>query len=123
MSDERIQSFAEFWPYYIGEHRLPIVRGLHYLGTTLALLTIVTAIASGRTWFFVLAPVLGYGPAWFGHFFIERNRPATFKYPTWSLLSDLKMLGLALRGKMGDEVVRLYGSHAPRADAPLRVSR
>lgn len=123
MSESRIQSFAEFWPYYIGEHRSPICRGLHYFGTGMALLTVTTAAVTGTPWLFAVAFVLGYGPAWVGHFFIEHNRPATFKYPLWSLVSDFKMLGLALRGKMGDEVVRLYGSRAPAPDAPLRTTR
>jgi hypothetical protein len=70
-----------------------------------------------------VALILGYGPAWVAHFFIENNQPATFKYPHWSLQADYKMLWLAMRGKMGDEMVRLYGSAAPAPDAPLRVQR
>jgi hypothetical protein len=123
MADGRIQSFAEFWPYYVGEHRSPVCRGLHYFGTSLALVTVTSAIAVGPGWLAAVALVLGYGPAWVGHFFIEHNRPATFQYPLWSLLSDFKMLGLALRGRMGDEVVRLYGSRAPAPDAPRLASR
>jgi len=123
MADERIQSFAEFWPYYIGEHRSPVCRGLHYFGTGMALSTAAVAAVTGTGWLVAVALVLGYGPAWVSHFFIEHNRPATFKYPLWSLLSDFKMLGLALRRKMGAEVVRLYGSKAPSADAPLLASR
>lgn len=107
MAEERIQSFAEFWPYYVGEHRSPVCRGLHYFGTSLALLTATTAAVTGTGWLVAVALVLGYGPAWVGHFLIEHNRPATFKYPAWSLLSDFKMLGLAVRGRMGAEVVRL----------------
>lgn len=123
MADARIQSFAEFWPYYVGEHRSPVCRGLHYFGTSLAMLTVVAAAVTTTGWLVALALVLGYGPAWVGHFFIEHNRPATFKYPRWSLLSDFKMLGLAVRGKMADEVVRLYGSRAPARDAALLVPR
>ncbi|MCA9707845.1 MAG: DUF962 domain-containing protein [Myxococcales bacterium] len=123
MAESRIQSYAEFWPYYVGEHRSPVCRGLHYFGTSVALCTLATAIITGTAWMGALALVLGYGPAWVGHFFVEHNRPATFKYPLWSLLSDFKMLGLALRGAMGDEVVRLYGSRAPAPDAPLRADR
>ena len=120
---QRISSFEEFWPYYVGEHRSPVCRGLHYFGTTMALTLFSFAMLRGPMWLAALAPVLGYGPAWVGHFFIERNRPATFKYPLWSLMSDFKMLSLALRGKMADEVTRLYGSPAPAPDAPLRVRR
>ena len=120
---KRISTFAEFWPYYVGEHRNPVGRGLHYFGTSCALVTLGFAIATGRLWLVPVALVLGYGPAWVAHFFIENNRPATFKYPLWSLFSDFKMLGLAVRGKMSEEVTRLYGSAAPAPDAPLRADR
>lgn len=123
MADARIQSYAEFWPYYLGEHRSPVCRGLHYFGTSLAVLTVVTAAVIGKGWLVPVALVFGYGPAWVGHFFVEHNRPASFKYPLWSLRSDFKMLGLFLRGRMGAEVVRLYGSRAPASDAPLLARR
>lgn len=123
MSSTRIQSFAEFWPFYIGEHRSPLGRGLHYFGTSMAVTVAVIAAVTTTAWLVPVVLVLGYGPAWIAHFFIEHNRPASFRYPLWSLASDFKMLGLALRGKMAAEVVRLYGSRAPAADAPLLVSR
>jgi hypothetical protein len=119
MSD-RIQSFEAFWPYYVGEHRNPTCRGFHYLGTTL-LFPVLAAGLLVNPLLLLLLPVVGYGGAWFGHFVIEKNRPATFTYPLWSLRGDFKMYGLALRGKMADEVTRLYGSPAPAPDAPLRV--
>jgi len=118
-----IRSFREFWPYYIGEHRNPVGRGLHYVGSTLALACLATAIVQLRPQMLLLGLVLGYGPAWFAHFFIEHNRPATFKYPRWSLMADFKMLGLAVRGQMAAEVTRLYGSPNPPPDAPLRIPR
>ena len=123
MTAGRIESFEEFWPFYIGEHRLPIVRGLHYLGTSTATLTLLFALTVGKVWLLPLALVIGYGPAWVGHFFIEQNKPASFKYPLWSLRADYKMLWLAARGRMAAEVTRLYGSPAPRRDAPLLVQR
>lgn len=121
MAHERIGTFAEFWPYYVGEHRLPACRALHYVGSSLAILSTAAAIYTRNGWLVLLALVMGYGPAWVAHFFIEHNRPATFKYPLWSLASDFKMFGLALRGKMAAEVTRLYGSPAPSRDAPLRA--
>ena len=118
--EDRIQSFAEFWPYYIGEHRDPTCRALHYFGTSMAITAAVTAVVQGNPWLILLGFVLGYGPAWVGHFFIEHNRPATFKYPLWSLASDFKMLFYFVTGRISGEVERLYGSRAPSKDAPLR---
>jgi hypothetical protein len=119
--EDRIQSYAEFWPYYLGEHRDPTCRALHYFGSTMAISSAVSAAVFGNPWLVLLGFVLGYGPAWIGHFFIEHNRPATFKYPLWSLGSDFKMLAYFVTGRMGAEMERLYGSRAPAKDAPLRT--
>jgi len=119
MTDERIQSFEEFWPFYVGEHRSPVNRGLHYLGTMGALTILVVGLTIGPLWLLLLMGVAGYGGAWFGHFIIERNRPATFTYPLWSLRGDFRMLRYALMARMRGEVVRLYGSPHPAPDAPL----
>ena len=102
----RPRTFEEFWPYYVGEHRRPVTRTLHFVGTHLALLCVVlSAVVS--PWMLAAAPVLGYGLAWIGHFFFEKNRPATFTYPLWSLRGDLRMLRLTWAGRMDDEVARL----------------
>jgi hypothetical protein len=106
MSEERIQSFEEFWPFYVREHSHPVNRALHYAGTTMVIGTVATAAITLNPAWLLAAPVVGYGPAWVGHFFIEKNRPASFKYPLWSLAADFKMYGMALRGKMRDEVER-----------------
>ena len=105
-SARRIESFEEFWPFYVGEHRDPINRALHYAGTTMALGTVLVAAMTRRPRWLLLAPIVGYGPAWLGHFVFEGNKPATFQYPLWSLMGDLKMLALALQGKMREEVER-----------------
>ncbi len=119
MESERIQSFEAFWPYYVGEHRVPVNRGLHYVGTTGALVLLGVALTVGPWWLVLLMGFAGYGGAWFGHFVVERNRPATFTYPLWSLRGDFRMLRFALMGRMRAEVVRLYGSAHPAPDAPL----
>lgn len=121
MSEKKIKSFKEFWPYYVGEHRRPLCRALHYAGTGTAVCLFGLGALTLNPLLMFVAPVFGYGPAWVGHFFIEKNRPATFDYPLWSFLADFKMFGLALRGKMGEEVARFYGSEAPSPDAPLIV--
>ena len=118
MAEKTIKSFEEFWPYYVGEHRLPSCRAVHYVGSLLAPSVLVAIVATGSWAWLPIILVAGYGPAWVGHFIIEKNRPATFTYPVWSLMGDYKMLGLALRGKMADEVTRLYGSPSPAPDAP-----
>ena len=100
MTERRFTSFAEFWPYYLSEHSKPVTRLLHYLGTLIAVVLLITLIAIGRWWLFPLAFLPGYAFAWIGHFFFEKNRPATFTYPLWSFMGDWKMLALMLRGKL-----------------------
>ncbi len=101
-----IKSFEEFWPYYIREHSHPANRMLHFIGSSLGLICLVFAVVVGNPWLVILSLVIGYAFAWFGHFFIERNRPATFKYPLWSFRADWKMWLLTLTGKMKNEVRR-----------------
>ncbi|KAG2448217.1 hypothetical protein HYH02_006802 [Chlamydomonas schloesseri] len=98
-SAPRFKTFAEFYPFYQSQHRHRGTRSLHLVGTGLALLTAVAAVASRRPRLLLLAPVLGYGPAWASHALVERNRPATFRYPLWSLLADLRMFVNVLTGR------------------------
>jgi hypothetical protein len=97
---EHFNSFAEFYPYYLEEHRHPTCRRLHYVGSLLVLVTLGYALISGQ-WLWLLAlPVIGYGFAWVGHFAFERNRPATFQYPLYSLMGDWVMLKDMLTGRI-----------------------
>ena len=90
----RFKTFDEFYPYYISEHSIPNARRLHVIGTGLASLCL-TQVAMwgvvGGFWFLVWAAIFGYGLAWAAHYFVEKNKPATFTYPAWSLLADFKM--------------------------------
>jgi hypothetical protein len=97
-------TYREFWRRYLAAHRDPRTRGLHYVGTTLAVLALVAAAAS-RDWrWLVAAPVAGYAFAWTGHLVFEKNRPETFGHPVWSLMSDFRMLGLFALGRLGREL-------------------
>src|SRR5260370_32926441 len=87
-------TYAEFWPRYLGAHRDPRTRALHYLGTLGAAASFGLALAT-RDWRWLVAPpVLGYGPAWLGHLAVERKRPETFSHPLWALASAIRMVGL-----------------------------
>jgi hypothetical protein len=99
-------SYAEFWTRYLNAHADPRTRALHYLGTVGAAVLMVLAAAGGEWRWLVAAPFVGYGPAWLGHGFFEHNRPETFAHPTWALMSDLRMLGLFLTGRLAGELRR-----------------
>jgi hypothetical protein len=97
-------SYAEFWRVYLAAHADPRTRGMHYLGTAFAVAAIVIAGLLQDWRWLVAAPIAGYAFAWFGHFVFEHNRPATFGHPAWSLLSDFRMLGLFLSGRLDGEL-------------------
>jgi hypothetical protein len=100
----RIATYPEFWHYYLREHAKPATRAWHYLGTSLTILCLVAALVLREPWFLLASVVLGYAPAWIGHFTSERNRPATFRYPLWSLVSDFRMFGFWLGGRLTHEL-------------------
>jgi hypothetical protein len=113
---ERMQSFEEFWPYYVGEHLNPTTRKLHFVGTTAALGCVAWGILLGKKkYLWPAALVAGYGPAWFSHFFIEKNKPATFKYPAWSLYADFVMWSKMIQGTMDAEVERVIADREAKA--------
>jgi hypothetical protein len=100
-------SFEEFWPFYVSQHSKRGNRAFHFAGTSAGLACTAAAIAKRRPVLFVWGLVLGYGLSWIGHYAIEKNRPATFGHPFWSLRSDFRMYGLMWRGKMTGELNRL----------------
>ena len=94
------RSFREFYPDYLAEHRNPVSRRLHFAGTCLVLATLIYAVVTAR-WAWLLAmPLFGYGLAWLGHFVFERNRPATFRHPLYSLAGDFVMFRDMLTGRV-----------------------
>ena len=111
---QRIETYEEFWLYYIREHRLFSCRVLHYVRTLASAAMLVAAIYFSP-WLLLAVPLLGYGPAWIGHFFLEKNRPATFGYPFWSLISDYRMFALAATGRLAPELERAGVAVSSRA--------
>lgn len=89
--EPHFHSFAGFYPYYLREHRNRTCRRLHFAGTTLVVLLGLASVITARPMLLLLLPVAGYGFAWAGHFFFEKNRPATFVHPFYSLLGDFVM--------------------------------
>ena len=86
-----IESFAEFYPIYLGEHQNRTCRRLHFVGSTLSLVCLVALLVTGGLWFLLLALLCGYGFAWVGHFVFEKNRPASFSRPLYSFMGDWVM--------------------------------
>lgn len=99
METKRYQSFAEFYPFYLSEHAKTGTRVLHFIGTTFFFAFLVAIALTGNLWYIPAAIITPYFMAWLGHFFIERNKPATFQYPLWSLMGDFKLYFQILVGK------------------------
>jgi hypothetical protein len=111
-------NFEEFWPEYVRAHSKKLNRTLHAIGIGLALACVLAAIKQRRPWLLLGAPLFGYGFAWAGHFFVEKNAPATFSHPLYSLEASFLMFFKTLTGRMDDEVARILqgDAHAPPAE-------
>ena len=94
------RSFKEFYPFYLREHSNLMCRKLHFIGTCGVIALIILFFFTGNLSLLILLPFIGYGCAWAGHFIFEKNRPATFKHPFYSLLGDFKMFWEILLGKI-----------------------
>ena len=99
-SQGRFRSFADFYPFYLSEHRNQICRRLHFIGTVVVIASVLAAAFTGDARWLVGVPVAGYGFAWVGHFFFEHNRPATFSHPWYSLAGDFVMFRDMLVGRI-----------------------
>ena len=100
-----IRSFAEFWPLYVRAHSREKTRILHAVGSVLSVITLGIAFAVSL-WFLIAVPIIGYAFAWSAHWFVEKNKPATFGHPLYSLLADYRMVFLMMAGRMDAEVRR-----------------
>lgn len=105
MAKQRITRYSDFWPFYVSQHSQAGTRYLHFIGTSGAIVLIVLAVVLPEVWLLLGTPIWGYFFAWVGHFFVEKNRPATFTYPIFSVLGDFHMYGLMWLGRM-DAVVK-----------------
>ncbi len=103
---DRLITYREFWPCYLREHARPTTRSIHFLGTVIATASLVAFIITGNPWLFAAVLLGGYGPAWFAHFLIEHNKPATFRHPIWSLVSDYRMAFVWLTGQLDRELLK-----------------
>jgi hypothetical protein len=99
MSQERFRSFGEFYPFYLSEHANRTSRRLHFAGTSFAAALTIAAIVTQKWWLIAIALLQGYAFAWAGHYFFEHNRPATFKYPGFSLMGDWRLWWDILTGR------------------------
>ena len=112
-----MKTYAEFWPFYLGEHRRAGTRALHFLGTLLGLALLAAGFLAWDWRLLAAAVVAGYGFAWLGHGVVEKNRPATFSYPLWSFLSDFRMLWWWLTGRLAGELARHGIAEPPQPPA------
>lgn len=102
-------NYKEFWDFYVFEHSKPLTRILHFLGTSLGTAFLVFFLTRGQWYFFPAFFVVGYAFAWFAHFVVEKNKPASFRFPLWSFISDFRMMFYMITGRMGREVARVSG--------------
>ncbi|GAB2264985.1 hypothetical protein Dimus_000056 [Dionaea muscipula] len=100
------RSMDEFWGFYVTQHSKPSTRRWHFAGTLMGIVISIYSLLF-NWWLILLAPLIGYGLAWYSHFFVEGNVPATFGHPVWSFLCDCRMFGLMLTGQMDREIKRL----------------
>ena len=91
MSDKKYQTFKDFYPFYLSQHKNKTCRALHVVGTSIIVLILAYALIKQHYLLLWLLPIVGYGFAWVGHFFFEKNRPATFTYPLYSFIGDWVM--------------------------------
>jgi len=95
-----IKSYSEFWPFYLSQHSQARTRHWHVVGMLVALSAAAFFASTGRSRWLLSCPFIGYAFAWYSHFFVEKNRPATWRYPVWSFLSEFRMVAMVLLGRL-----------------------
>ena len=98
--EKQYKTFRDFYPYYLSQHTNPTCRVLHFIASSIVLAALVVAFITSNAWWLAAMPLAGYGFAWVGHFFFEKNRPATFTYPLYSFVGDWVMYVQLLMGKI-----------------------
>ncbi|MEP6616865.1 MAG: DUF962 domain-containing protein [Ginsengibacter sp.] len=111
MLEKKYKTFWSFYPFYLSEHKNITSRNLHFIGTCLIFACIIVGAITGRWFWLIFIPVVGYGFAWFGHFFFEKNKPATFTYPFYSLGSDFVMFWHILTGQINKKMKEAEAAH------------
>lgn len=104
--NKQYETMEEFWPFYLSEHQNPVNRDLHFLGSAAGLFWLSKAISKKKPSYLLLGLLSGYGFAWIGHFFVEKNKPASFKYPLKSFIGDWLMFSTRLSGKLNSELAK-----------------
>ena len=110
--EKRYETLTEFWPVYLADHADATNRALHFVGTTAVFMWVALAIHLSNPWLLIGAPLNAYGLAWFGHFIVEKNRPATFTYPFKSLACDFIMYFYMFTGQIGSQLQKHSIAHA-----------
>jgi len=120
MADRKFSSYDEFFLFYLTQHSDARNRALHATGTVSSLLFVAAMFFIGHAWYALLWPVIAYSFAWTGHFLVEHNKPATFGHPFWSFISDFRMVGLMLTGRLDDRLTRARQQEAHGIGIPSR---
>lgn len=124
MANATYASYEEFWPYYVAMHSRAATRWVHLTGTLTGLTVAVCGVSTGRKRWALALPLIGYGTAWPAHFLLEKNNPASFGHPVWSLRGDVQMIRMMLTGRdreLGEIAAAWLSANDPKS--PTAIER